>query len=69
MKKIIILLFFGVLISRCTKKIQYANAINRLRSAYFLIDAEDGYEKGVKLIKQYPDSLELRAWFQPTEHL
>ena len=33
MKKIIFLLFFGILISSCTKKMPYAKALDQLRSA------------------------------------
>ncbi len=39
------------------------NAVAELRELYFKRDYEGGYQRGQNLIKQFPDDIELQAWF------
>lgn len=45
-------------------QIKYSQAVDFLKQSYFLRDFEEGYLRGKAFIKTYPDSLELRAWYE-----
>jgi len=44
--------------------IPYEQARDALKQAYFLRDFEDGIFQGEKFVNTFPDSLELKAWFE-----
>ncbi len=48
MKKFDIILCCVLLGLGCSQKVPYKDALARLRSAYFHLDYEDGYEQGKK---------------------
>ncbi len=44
-------------------KISPQTAVQKLRELFFNRDYSGGYEAGQKLVAQFPDNLELRAWY------
>ena len=60
---LLVSLFAASASAQSSKSNSASEAAVKLRSMYFARDFEGGYVEGKKLMRQYPDAIEVKVWF------